>query len=635
MANKMQEYLGLRGHRLSQVIGVVAFLCFFLYGYDQGDMGGFLTVPSFLHLFPQIGVLFKPGDLGVAQLTGFTVAIWNLGCFCSAMVSVFIGDKFGRKKLIYFGLGFLLIGEIIQCSAFQWGQFVAGRFVAGFGNGFNCANVPAWQAECTKAHRRGTLLMISAGAAIAAGLSFSYWIDFAFAWLDPSSAAWRVPIAFQIIFIFIAAVLVVYMPESPRWLILSGREDEALRVLSALNDSEPDTHEIRQEFLQIKDAVIEMAKASFKGTFRNGDYRDFHRVVLAVMLQFFQQIGGINFMTQYYAQMFSQQYIWVPWKARLLAAGAGTEFFIMSFVAVWSIDRLCGRRPLMLFGTTGMLVCMIILAIMLEVNTRASLDAGTGFVWIFCTFWAIGWQGMSWLYQVEIVPLRIRGPANALSTGANWLANFIVVLVAPVAFNNTKWRTYLIFVATNAVILPTIYVRCMPLLAASAFLLTPSSSSIQRPACAASKRSTTYFTLPTPHHAHGSTSSRLPPTSRYGMAAIWKNRTTMKLQNGTNATSASRTRSRSLRAKRPRCGRVRAVALRRWQAIAVEAAIACQKTMECLLRRARLYQGPAGKALDLATAGQEVGAPGKLKRSVWAGRCKVRRIMNSEWICLG
>lgn len=219
----------------------------------------------------------------------------------------------------------------------------------------------------------------------------------------------------------------------------------------------PDTYEIHQEFLQIKDAVVEMAKASFSNLFRMGDYRDFHRVFLAVLLQFFQQIGGINFMTQYYAAMFMNQYLWVGWKARALAAGAGTVFFLASFIAVWFIDRICGRRPLMLFGTAGMLVCMIILTIMLRINSRASLDVGTAFIFVFCMCWAIGWQGMSWLYQVEIVPLRIRGPANALSTGANWLANFVVVLIAPIAFTTSTWKSYLIFVATNAVILPTIY----------------------------------------------------------------------------------------------------------------------------------------------------------------------------------
>lgn len=138
--------------------------------------------------------------------------------------------------------------------------------------------------------------MLTAGCCLAAGLSFAYWMDFAFAWLDPNDAAWRAPIGIQIIAIVAAGGILYFMPESPRWLILKGREHHALEVLAALNDQEPTAQEVRQEFLQIKDAVIEMIKGASKFTnvFKMGDYRDFHRVLLAVGLQFFQQIGGIN-----------------------------------------------------------------------------------------------------------------------------------------------------------------------------------------------------------------------------------------------------------------------------------------------------------------------------------------------------
>ncbi|KAK4505965.1 hypothetical protein PRZ48_003930 [Zasmidium cellare] len=450
------QFMGLRGQALSHVIGVTAATFFFLYGYDQGDMGGFLTVQNFLHRFTQVGVVNFPDSLKVAQMTAITVGIWNLGCLCSAVLTIFLSDRFGRKSLMFVGLVLLLIGQIIQATSFAWGQFLAGRFIAGLGNGFNCATVPAWQAECTKAHRRGTLLMLTAGAAIAAGMAFSYWMDFAFAWID-NSASWRVPIALQIIFIFAIFPVIGFMPESPRWLILQGREDEALNILSALNDMPHDAHEIRQEFLQIKDAVIEMSQASFRNVFKMGDYRDFHRVILAVGLQFMQQITGINFMTQYYANMFQLQYKWGAWQARLLSAGAGTEFFLMSFVAVWAIDRICGRRGLLMFGSAGMTVSMVILTIMLEINNRASLDAGTAFIFVFCTFYACSWQGISWLYQVEIVPLRIRGPANALSTAANWTANFICVIIAAPGFKTIKWKLYIVFACTNVVIFPLIY----------------------------------------------------------------------------------------------------------------------------------------------------------------------------------
>jgi hypothetical protein len=339
----------------------------------------------------------------------------------SAILTIFIGDRLGRKRTIFAGLTFLLIGEIIQCSSFSYGQFLAGRAIAGFGNGFTTATVPAWQAECTKAHRRGTLLMITAGAFIAAGLSFSYWMGFAFGWLDPSSAAWRAPIAIQVIFILFTVLLLFWLPESPRWLILTGREDEAINVLSALNDVPREDQQVHQEFLQIKDAVLEMSKGSFSSAFEMGDYRHVHRTFLACLLQVFQQMTGVNLVTQYLALMFMEQYGYSGWVARLIAAGAGTWYVLASVVPVVGIDRFWGRRSLMMFGASGMSISMIILTIMLYLNTGSSRIVSTVFLFVYCSFFAIGWQGMAWLYQVEVVPLRIRGPANALSTALNWL----------------------------------------------------------------------------------------------------------------------------------------------------------------------------------------------------------------------
>ena len=368
-----------------------------------------------------------------------------------------IGDKLGRKKTMLMGLTFLAIGEIIQAASFSWPQFLVGRAIAGWGNGFNTATVPAWQAECTKAHRRGTLLMVTAGTFIAAGLAFSYWMDFAFSWLDPSSAAWRVPIAIQLIFLLAAAALLIVMPESPRWLILTGREEEALKVLSALNDLPKDSHDVRQEFLQIKDAVIEMSKGSFGSAFTMGDYRHVHRTCLAVLLQVFQQMTGINLVTQFLALIFVQQYDYSGWAARLLAAAVGTEFLMASAIPVVGIDRFWGRRSLMMFGATGMCVSMVILSAMLWLQSTAGNIVSTVFIFVYCTFFSIGWQGMAWLYQVEIVPLRIRGPANAMSTAANWLVNYAVVQITPVAFHNIGYRTYIIFAVFNFFIIPVIY----------------------------------------------------------------------------------------------------------------------------------------------------------------------------------
>lgn len=299
------------------------------------------------------------------------------------------------------------------------------------GNGFTTSTIPAYQAECVKSHRKGTILMISAGTFVALGLASSYWLVFIFAYIPPvnGSAAWRLPTAFQIIFALVALVLVAFLPESPRWLILTGREGEALTVLSALNDEDIEGPEIRNDFLQIKDAILIMSHGSSSSLASNKERRNFHRTVLAYFAQVFQQMSGINMALQYLALMLAQHMSYTGWVARLLGACAATQYLLASFVTVVGIDRFWGRRSLMMFGAAGMSGCMVLMAVFtylwLDLHVGGSNIVATVFLFGFLTFFAIGWQGMAWLYQVEIVPLRIRGPANALSTSGNWLFNSV------------------------------------------------------------------------------------------------------------------------------------------------------------------------------------------------------------------
>ncbi|KAF1972620.1 general substrate transporter, partial [Bimuria novae-zelandiae CBS 107.79] len=456
-------YLGLRGKSLQSAISLVCGLCFLCFGYAQGVMGGLLTVPAFLDRFPQVDTVNNASahNAKVQGNEGAVVGVWNLGCLVSAILTMFLGDYLGRRKTIMMGLTFWVIGEIIQSSSYSFGQFIAGRAIAGFGNGFTTSTVPAYQAECVKSHRKGTILMISAGAFVAFGLALSYWLVFAFAYLSNFSAAWRVPIAFQIVFALVAFAVIVFMPESPRWLILTGREDAALKVLSALNDEDIEGPEIRDEFLQIKDAILVMAKGSSSSLTSNKERRNFHRAVLAYLVQVFQQMSGINLALQYLAIMMFNEFSYTGWLARLLGACAATFYFLSSFMAVIGIDRFWGKRWLMLFGASGMCLCMVLLTILGYLWQDHGVDganiAQTVFLFAFLFFFAFGWQGMAWLYQVEVVPLRIRGPANALSTSGNWLFNFVVVFIAPIAFHNIGWKTYIIFAATNFVIVPLVY----------------------------------------------------------------------------------------------------------------------------------------------------------------------------------
>lgn len=231
-----------------------------------------------------------------------------------AVACIWIGNILGRRKTIFLGTCIMIIGAILQAASFSLAQLIVGRIVTGVGNGLNTSTVPTWQSECSRSHHRGMLVMIE-GALITGGIMVAYWVlasipgvidctctdvsqvDFGFYFLDPNDISWRFPLAFQMFFCFIILAFVLSLPESPRWLVFKGREDEAIHVLGALSDADPDGKFIRDEFQAIKDTVIEASRGSFRDLFTMGEDRHFHRTVLAYVNQMFQQISGINLIT--------------------------------------------------------------------------------------------------------------------------------------------------------------------------------------------------------------------------------------------------------------------------------------------------------------------------------------------------
>ncbi|KAJ5570004.1 uncharacterized protein N7459_009434 [Penicillium hispanicum] len=426
-------------------------------------MGGLLTLNSFVTTFPQIDTT-EAGMMGLSAdqkntrstVQGITTASYNLGCFFGALFCIWVGNYLGRRKTIFTGSIIMVIGATLQSCAYSLPHLIVGRIVTGIGNGMNTSTVPTWQSECSKAHHRGQLVMLE-GALIAGGITISYWIDLGFSFLDPSPVAWRFPIAFQNVFTLVILFFVLPLPESPRWLILKGREEEAIEVLGAILDLPESDPYVHSEFTAIKDAVLAASTVSFRDLFTMDENRNFHRVVLAYINQMFQQISGINLITYYAATIYENSIGMGGLMSRILAACNGTEYFIASLVPIFIIEKV-GRRTLMLVGAAGMSISMVVLAVTTSfVDQPKPGIAAAVFLFVFNTFFAWGWLGMTWLYPAEIVPLRIRAPANALATSGNWIFNFLVVMITPVAFQSIGYRTYIIFAVINAFIFPVVY----------------------------------------------------------------------------------------------------------------------------------------------------------------------------------
>ena len=129
------------------------------------------------------------------------------------------------------------------------------------------------------------------GSLIVFGVMLSYWLDLGFSFLEPSSIAWRFPIAFQCVLAFFILVLIPGLPESPRWLVLKGRDDEAWEVLAALSDLPKEDKKIVAELQAVKDVVFEMSRGGFRECFKTNRNRNFHRTALAYVNQMFQQVS--------------------------------------------------------------------------------------------------------------------------------------------------------------------------------------------------------------------------------------------------------------------------------------------------------------------------------------------------------
>ncbi|KAJ1029672.1 hypothetical protein NDA13_002915 [Ustilago tritici] len=452
-------FIGLRGIKLNWAIGFAASAGFLLFGYDQGVLGSLYTLPSWVAQFPKIDTTQgADATSNAATLQGLVTGVYELGCFLGAISMLYLGNLLGRRANIWIGSIIMAIGTIGCTASYSLAQLFVFRVVLGIGNGMHTATIPVWQSECSPPHKRGMLIMVE-GAMITGGIAMAYWIDLGCFFLDPSSAAWRVPIVLQMILI-LPTFVTIYLPESPRWLMLKGRVHDARNVVAALDNVPVDDPFVGKKLREIEASLVAAKTTRISDLFTNGPERNLHRTVLGFVSQMFQQISGINLITYYIGKTLQENLGFSDINSRILAAANGTEYFIASWAAVFFIEKM-GRRPLMLGGAAGQCICMIVLAIMdvpsIKNGSTAPAVVSVVFYFLFNTSFACGWLGMTWLYPAEITPLAIRAQANGISTSANWIFNFLVVMVTPIMFESIGFRTYVVFAVLNFTILVTTF----------------------------------------------------------------------------------------------------------------------------------------------------------------------------------
>ncbi|KAI2791459.1 Major facilitator superfamily transporter mfsA [Penicillium oxalicum] len=429
---------GLRGRKLRLAITLTSVIGFSLFGYDQGLMSGIISGNQFTKEFPALYI--PPSDSPdysasysqhVSVLRGAVTACYELGCFFGAIFTLCFGERIGRTR----------------CSS--WWAVSSPVLETVWTRPPSRSGSPS----VSRAHNRGFLVCFE-GAIIAVGTLIAYWIDFGLSYVE-SSVQWRFPVAFQIIFAILVSVGAFMLPESPRWFVMQGKDQEALQVLAALNDSSPDAEDVLTDFNLMKaDFNAENgAKANWKTLFTFGKTQEFQRMMICCSGQFFQQFTGCN-AAIYYSTLLFEQNLNMEHRLSLILGGVfATVYALATIPSFFMIERV-GRRKLFLIGFAGQgLSFVITMGCLIAGGTGPTKGAVVG-IFLFICFFAFTTLPLPWIYPPEINPLRTRTMAAAASTCTNWITNFAVVMFTPVFSDASPWGIYLFFALVNFIGLP-------------------------------------------------------------------------------------------------------------------------------------------------------------------------------------
>ncbi|QKX54730.1 uncharacterized protein TRUGW13939_01819 [Talaromyces rugulosus] len=472
-------------HRLekrSLLVGIncIAALSILMFGYDQGLMGGVNNAEDYIDRMGFGYTKYVDGTptpvITNTLLQGGIVSVYYLGTLFGALFGGKLGDNVGRIKTIAMGALWGIVGATLQTSAQNHNWMICARAVNGFGTGILNAIIPVWATETSEHTSRGQFIAIEFTLNIL-GVVIAYWMEFGLSFIDGGKSAirWRFPIAFQIIFLLVLFVAVWFFPESPRWLVKVGREDEARYILGRLrgDSEEEDRARADSEFRDILNiAELEQSIShnhsylSMLFGYKSGKLHLGRRVQLVIWLQIMQEWVGIAGVTVYAPTIFSiagfnaEKSQWI--------SGLNNVFYMFAtLICVFTLDRI-GRRWTLYWGSIAQGLAMFLAGgfSRLGINATAAGDtvkasqygaAAASMVFIFTSVFGATWLTVPWLYPAEIFPLAVRARGNAWGVVGWSIGNGWLTLLCPTMFGKIGEKTLYIFGIANVITLPMVW----------------------------------------------------------------------------------------------------------------------------------------------------------------------------------
>ncbi len=436
---------------LALIIAIVAVATIggLLFGYDSGAVNG-----------------TQDGLKGAFALTdgglGFTVGSLLIGCFIGAFLAGRLADMMGRRNVMMLAAILFLAGALVQGFAHVQPLFVVARMAGGMAVGAASVLSPAYISEVAPANIRGRMTTIQQ-IMIISGLTAAFVVNYFLAAAAGASTepywlgieAWRWMYLMQAIPAAVFLIALFFIPESPRFLVSKGREDEATRVLTSLfgpTAAATKLAEIRASFsADHRPRLSDILKPG-------GGIRPI--VWAGLVLAVFQQLVGINVIF-YYGSTLWQLAGFSEADSLMINIVSGAVSIAACIVTIFLVDRI-GRKPLLLIGSAGMAVTLFV---MVYAFSQGSLDAAgklqlsvdLGKIAVvaanlYVIFFNMSWGPIMWVMLGEMFPNQIRGSALAVCGFAQWFANYLIAQTFPLMAAGLGLATSYTFYAVCAVI---------------------------------------------------------------------------------------------------------------------------------------------------------------------------------------
>jgi len=403
-----------------------------LNGYDTGSIGAVTEMKFFLDTFGELTPIMR----------GFTVSLIMLtGAFPSFFAGQ-LADRYGHLAIVMAGALVFTLGAVFQGGAFHMPMFLVGRALCGIGEGLWLSNCYVYVTEISPSKRRGVLVSILQ-LSTAFGICAGYFTCYGSVKIQ-SSISWRLPFVIQGAFAMVLAVSCYFLPTSPRWLMLCGKREQALKELDRLNFSRV---EAEKDFLNSTNEAYASASTleGFLLIFRR-QYRA--RTILAFFVLGMVQLSGIDGVLYYAPTLFAQAGL-PSQSASFLASGVSAILMLAITIPAFLLADSMGRRTSVLSGGCGLSFCMLVIGALYASN---SVHATGAIRWIvvvlifaFALIFSFTWAVVAKVYASEIQPARTRAAANCVAQGLGFFTNWLVGFTTPIFLANSSFGAYFLY----------------------------------------------------------------------------------------------------------------------------------------------------------------------------------------------